>query len=337
VTAETDQEMFRYLAELSTLAEGRMSPTSRNQLVSRTRAEIESRVSDRKATRTADVRQILLGMGRPEALVMAEANKDPLYAARERQRRGGGSNAYGAASVFSPEVDPAIARLVTPESLSNPPFGGSGGSDSGGDALPGPEIPAEPDPFGAGSSDWYYSGEPEEGGAGRAGGSGGSDAAGPQIPIESLSSFTPAPGPAPAPPPPPIAAGPMVRRTAQGHTQALAAVTVLCVGAIVNAIAMSPYTIGIVIIGYLLAMTSYSYTPGEKRVALIGVPLTAFVFYAFGLFLARGRSTGHTTPLNSDQTWQAAKDGFTAVPTMLGLLGALYLLWRLFKAVAKSG
>ncbi|MEY9925898.1 hypothetical protein ABH926_000518 [Catenulispora sp. GP43] len=333
MTAETDQEMFRYLAELSTLAEGRMSPTSRNQLVSRTRTEIESRVTARKATRAADVRQILLGMGRPEALVMAEANKDPLYAARERQRRGvsGGGNAYGAASVFSPEVDPAVARLVTPESLTNPPPGGFGASDSEGDVLPGPEIPAEPDPFGAGSADWYYSGEPEEGGGEGGGG------AGPQIPIESGSSFTPAPGPAPAPPPPPMTAGPMVRRTANGHAQALAAVTVLCVGAIVNAVAMSPYTIAIVVVGYLLAMTSYSYTPGEKRFALIGVPLTAFVFYAFGLFLARGRSTGHDTPLNSSQTWQAAKDGFTAVPTMLGLLGALYLLWRLFKAVAKSG
>ena len=333
MTAETDQEMFRYLAELSTLAEGRMSPTSRNQLVSRTRAEIESRVMDRKATRTADVRQILLGMGRPEALVMAEANKDPLYAARERQRRGGGDvggTSYGAASVFSPEVDPAIARLVTPETLTNPPPGGFGGSDSDGDALPGPEIPAEPDPFGAGSHDWYYSGEPEAGGA--EGGAGG-----PQIPIESGSSFTPTPAPAPPAPPPPLAAGPMVRRTAQGHTQALAAVTVLCVGAIINAIAMSPYTIAIVVVGYLLAMTSYSYTPGEKRFALIGVPITAFVFYAFGLFLTRGRSTGHTTPVNSSATWQAAKDGFTAVPTMLGLLGALYLLWRLFKAVAKSG
>ena len=331
MTAETDQEMFRYLAELSTLAEGRMAPTTRNQLVSRTRAEIESRVSARGATKAADVRQILLGMGRPEALVMAEANKDPLYAARERQRRTGGdtSGSYGAASVFSPEVDPLIARLVTPETLTNPPPGGFGGSDSEGEALPGPEVPAEPDPFGAGSHDWSYGGEAEDGDGGSAGG-------GPQIPIESGTSFTPAPSPAPAPPPPPMAAGPMVRRTAQSHTPALAAVTVLCVGAIVNAIAMSPYTIAIVVVGYLLAMTSYSYTAGEKRFALIGVPLTAFVFYVFGLFLARGRSTGHNNP-NSNATWQAAKDGFTAVPTMLGLLGALYLLWRLFKAVAKSG
>jgi hypothetical protein len=330
VTAETDQEMFRYLAELSTLAEGRMSPSSRNQLVSRTRAEIESRVSARKATRAADVRQILLGMGRPEALVMAEANKDPLYAARERQSRGD-TTAYGAASVFSPEVDPAIARLVTPEALTNPPPGGFGGSDRDGEKLPGPEVPAEPDPFGAGSHDWHYSGEPE------AGGQGGDSAGGPQIPIESGTSFAPAPSPAPPPPPPPMAAGPMVRRTAQGHTQALVAVTVLCLGAIINAVAMSPYTIAIIVVGYLLAVTSYSFTPGEKRFALIGVPLTAFVFYAFGLFLARGRSTGHTAPANSGDTWQTAKDGFAAVPTMLGLLGALYLLWRLFKAVAKSG
>lgn len=334
MTAETDQEMFRYLAELSTLAEGRMSPTSRNQLVSRTRAEIESRVTARGATRSADVRQILLGMGRPEALVMAEANKDPLYGARERQRRGGGgnSNAYGAGSVFSPEVDPAIARLVTPETLTNPPPGGFGGSDSDGDALPGPEIPADPDPFGAGTADWHYSGEAEEGGRG-------GEARGPQIPIEAGSSFIPAPSPdtVPPPPPAPLTNSAMVRRTAQGHTQALAAVTVLCLGAIVNAIAMSPYTIAIVVVGYLLAMTSYSYTPGEKRFALIGVPITAFVFYVFGLFLARGRSTGHTTPLNSDANWQAAKDGFASVPTMLGLLGALYLLWRLFKTVAKSG
>jgi hypothetical protein len=335
VTAETDQEMFRYLAELSTLAEGRMSPTSRNQLVSRTRAEIESRVQARKATKAADVRQILLGLGRPEALVMAEANKDPLYGARERQRRGAdvGVNAYGAASVFSPEVDPSIARLVTPETLGSPLSDRYGASSSGGDALPGPEIPAEPDPFGAGAADWYYSGEPEESGRGGGGGS-----AGPQIPVESGSSFIPAsPPPALVSVPVPLGAGPMMRRTAQGHVQGLAAVVVLCLGAIVNAVAMSPYTIAIVVVGYVLALTSYSFTPGEKRFAIIGVPITAFLFYAFGLFLARGRSTGHTGPLNNDDTWQAAKDGFTAVPTMLGLLGALYLVWRLFKAVAKSG
>jgi len=335
VTAETDQEMFRYLAELSTLAEGRMSPTSRNQLVSRTRAEIESRVQARKATKAADVRQILLGLGRPEALVMAEANKDPLYGARERQRRGEiGVNAYGAASVFSPEVDPSVARLVTPETLGNRPSDRYGASDSSGETLPGPEIPAEPDPFGAGTADWYYSGEPDESGGERSGGAPTS----PQIPIESLSSFTPAATPpTPAAAPAPLAPGPMMRRTAQSHAQGLAAVLVLCLGAIVNAVAMSPYTIAIVVVGYLLAMTSYSFSAGEKRFALIGVPITAFLFYAFGLFLARGRSTGHNGPLNSDDTWQAAKDGFTAVPTMLGLLGALYLIWRLFKAVAKSG
>jgi len=99
---------------------------------------------------------------------------------------------------------------------------------------------------------------------------------------------------------------------------------------------MSPYTIAIVLLGYLLAMTSYSFSPAEKRFALIGVPIAAVLFYAFGLFLARGRSTGHSGPLSTSDTWQAAKDGLTAVPTMLGLLGALYLLWRLFRAVAKS-
>ncbi|GAA2013652.1 hypothetical protein GCM10009839_05550 [Catenulispora yoronensis] len=334
MTAETDQEMFRYLAELSTLAEGRMSPTSRNQLVSRTRAEIESRVSARKATKAADVRQILLGLGRPEALVMAEANKDPLYGARERQRRGAdvGVNAYGAASVFSPEVDPAVGRLVTPETVGNPPSDRYGASGSGGESLPGPEIPAEPDPFGAGSADWNYGSEAEESGGGGGGG------AGPQIPIEAGGSFTPASTPAaPVSVPAPMAPGPLMRRTAQGHAQGLAAVVVLCLGAIVNAVAMSPYTIAIVIVGYLLAVTSYSFTPGEKRFALIGVPIGALLFYAFGLFLARGRSTGHSGPLDSSDTWQAAKDGLTAVPTMLGLLGALYLVWRLFKAVAKSG
>ncbi|NUR62913.1 MAG: hypothetical protein HOV87_30305 [Catenulispora sp.] len=254
MTAETDQEMFRYLAELSTLAEGRMSPTSRNQLVSRTRAEIESRIRARKATKSADAKQILLGMGRPEALVMAEANKDPLYAARERQRRADvGVNAYGAASVFSPEVDPAVARLITPETVGNPPSDRYGASGSGGEALPGPEIPAEPDPFNAGAADWYYSGEPEESGGERGG-----PAAGPQIPVEAGTSFIPAaPPPAPVALPAPMAPGPLMRRTAQSHAQGLAAVAVLCVGAIVNAIAMSPYTIAIVIVGYLLALTSY--------------------------------------------------------------------------------
>lgn len=262
---------------------------------------------------------------------MAEANKDPLYAARERQLRASdiGVNAYGAASVFSPEVDPNVARLVTPEALTNPRPDRFGASDSSGETLPGPEIPAEPDPFNAGSGEWG-GGEPESGGRTEV-------ATGPQIPIESGGSFTtPAPPPS-APPAIPLAAGPLVRQTARSHTQAFVAVVVLCLGALVNAVALSPYTIAFILVGYLLAMTSYSFTAGEKRFALIGVPIAAFLFYAFGLFLARGRTTGHNAPLNHDDTWLAAKDGFAAVPTMLGLLGALYLLWRLFKAVAKSG
>jgi hypothetical protein len=350
VTAEAEQAILEFLGEVTTLAQGQMTPQNRNQLISWLRGEINSRAASRNATKASEIRQILLGMGTPQALVMVEANKDPLFRARqrERERQRAGSVGYGAGSVFSPEVDPTVARMVTPGSLSNPPSDRFGGS-SGGSVLPGPEVPLEPDPFGAGAGEWMGGEEAGEstltpvpmgggpqvplenggrrstGGGGSSGGGGGGASRGGAAPY----SFG-APG-----------SGPWVRnfgeKAARSHTQALVAVFVLFGGAVADAVVVSPYTIAVVLLGYLLAMTSYSFTSAEKRFALIGVPITAILFYAFGLFLARGRSTGHSTPINSSDTWQAARDGLTAVPTMLGLLSALYLLWRLFRAVAKSG
>ena len=339
MTAEADQAILEFLGEVTTLAQGQMTPQSRNALISRLRSEIESRAASRNATKASEIKQILLGMGTPQALVMVEANKDPLFRARqrERERQRAGAVGYGAGSVFSPEVDPTVAGMVTPESLTNPRSDRFGGS-SGGAALPGPEIPLEPDPFGAGVGEWLGEEAPEahlvpvpmSGG--------------PQIPVESAVPVV-APGPDRAGAAPYAfgspGSGPWVRnlseKVVRSHTQAIVATVILFGGAVANAATTSPYAIAIVLLGYLLAMTSYSFSSAEKRFALIGVPIAAILFYAFGLFLARGRSTGHDTPISDSDTWQAAKDGLTVLPTMLGLLSALYLLWRLFRSVAKSG
>jgi hypothetical protein len=338
VTAEADQAILEFLGEVTKLAQGQMTSQARNQLITRLRGEIESRAADRRATKAAEIRQILLGIGTPQALVMVEANKDPLFRARlrERERQRAGAGGYGAGSVFSPEVDPTVAGMVTPSSLANPRPDRFGGS-SGGSTLSGPEIPLEPDPFHAGVGEWVGE-EAPEGHLTPVPMSGG-----PQIPLES-SPLTGVSGPdrlgaAPyafgAP-----GSGPWVRnlseKVVRSHTQAIFAAVVMFGGAVANAFIMSPYTIAIILVGYLLAMTSYSFTPAEKRFAMIGVPIAAIMFYAFGLFLAEGRSTGHSKAVNDD-TWHAAKEGFTAVPTMLGLLGALYLLWRLFRSVVKTG
>lgn len=338
MTAEADQAILEFLGEVTNLAQGQMTPQNRNALIARLRGEIESRAVSRNATKASEIKQILLGMGTAQALVMVEANKDPLFRARqrERERLRAGAVGYGAGSVFSPEVDPTIAGMVTPESLGNPRSDRFGGS-SGGSTLPGPEIPLEPDPFGAGVGEWVGE-EAPEGHLTPVGGRG------PQIPLENglrgRLGGTDRGGAAPYSFGPP-GSGPWVRamseKVARSHAQSLVAVFVLFGGAAANAITSSPYTVAIILLGYLLAMTSYSFSSAEKRFALIGVPIGAILFYAFGLFLARGRSTGHDAPMNSSDTWQAAKDGFIAVPTMLGLLAALYLLWRLFRAVAKSG
>ena len=127
------------------------------------------------------------------------------------------------------------------------------------------------------------------------------------------------------------------RKAARSHTQGMVACLVLALGALANAAVMTPYSIAAILIGYLLALTSVSFSPGEKRFAMIGVPIAALFFYAVGLFFTHGRSTGHDGAQNTTDTLQAARDGFGAVPTMLGLLAALYLLWRLFKHVARTG
>lgn len=322
MSVETDQEMFRYLGEIAKLAEGQMTSSARTELVNRLRGQIEQRAAERKATKVSDMRQILLGLGTPQALVMAEANKDPLYRARLRERDRTAAAGLRAPSVFGSEVDPNVAGLVT-ASAANPPSD-SYGAESGGSAAPGPEVPADPDPFHAGQGEW----NDEDGAEG-----------GPQVPVETPGSpesssggiFRPLSG----------GGSPWMRsfgeKAARSHTQAMAACVVLAVGALANAAVMTPYSVGAILVGYLLAVTSYSYSPGEKRFAMIGVPVAAFFFYAVGLFLAHGRSTGHDGLQNSSDTVQAAKDGFAAVPTMLGLLAALYLLWRLFKQVARTG
>jgi len=123
---------------------------------------------------------------------------------------------------------------------------------------------------------------------------------------------------------------------ARSHTQAFVAIGALGLGSMLNAVYDTPYTIAAVLLGYLLAMTSYSYTLGEKRFAMIGVPIGAIVFYALGLLLTHGRLTGHSETLAAAGTLQAARDLAQSVPTMIGFLGALYFTWRLFRNVAKG-
>jgi hypothetical protein len=333
VTAEADQLVLDFLGRVADLAQGQMSPQSRSRLIERLRRDIDEKATERRAEQAAEIRQILLGMGTAEALVTVEANKDPLYKARLQAQRSG----YGAASVFSPEVDPAVASMVTPESLMNPPSDRFGGSSSRGEALSGPELPLDPDPFVAGRVDWpggdpsdtltmpvFDGGGPQvpmEGGAGRL------------TPAMPTGSFSPQLGSARS-----VRGMQRVGQSAaQNHTQAFVSIALLALGALMNAAMSTPYSVGAVILGYLLGMTSYSYTSSEKRFAMMGVPTGALLFYAFGLFLARGRSTGHTQPVDVSGTWQAAKDWFATVPTMLGLLAALYLAWRLARAIAKAG
>ena len=145
--------MFRFLGEVAKLAEGQMTASARTALVNRLRGQIEARATERRAAKSADMRQILLGLGTPQALVMAEANKDPLFRARQRERDRTVAAGSRAPSVFGSEVDPTVAQLVTPASVANPPSD-SFGAESGGSAAPGPEIPLDADPFHAGEGEW---------------------------------------------------------------------------------------------------------------------------------------------------------------------------------------
>jgi len=331
LTAEADQVVLDFLGKVADLAQGRMSPQSRSQLIERLRREISERRADRGAEKPTEVRQLLVGLGSAEALVTIEANKDPLYQARQAENRRRGSIG---GSVFSPEVDPSVAGMVTPGSLTNPRSDRFGATSSSGEALSGPESPLDPDPFGAGLGEW--AGDPTETLTMPAVSGGG-----PQIPREGNGGFSaPSQSGSVSYDFGPSRTGPWLRRfsqsAAQSHTQAFLAIAVLAVGAALNAVGASPIAIAVVLLGYLLAMTSYSYDVGEKRFAMIGVPLTAVLFYAFGLFLARGRSTGHDDPVSSD-TWHAARDWLATLPTMIGLLAALYLAWRLARSIAKVG
>ena len=347
--ADADQLVLDFLGQVADLAQGQMSPLNRAKLIDRLRLDIEKRARDRGVVKREDMRQILLGMGTAQALVTVEANKDPLFVARQKERLRSGFS--GSASIFSPEVDPRIASMVTPGSLLNPSSDRYGGYGAGGDSLPGPELPLDPDPFGAGVGEWS-TGEsgstltlpvvPTSGGGGT-GGAGGVAGGGPQVLQEGTggAAYTP-PKPVSAAPYTygPVGTGPWMRRfsqsAAQNHTQAFISVAVLAIGAALNAVVHSPYAIAAVLLGYLIAMTSYSYSLGEKRFAMLGVPLTAVLFYALGLLIMRGRSTGHTSA-QSTGTIQDAKDWLATVPTMIALLAALYLTWRLARSIAKAG
>ena len=291
LTAEADQLVLDYLGKVADLAQGRMSPQSRARLIERLRQDISKRVTERNAEKPGDIRQILLGLGTAEALVTVEANKDPLYRARQAERLRSG---FGAASVFSPEVDPQVAALVTPESLTNPVLRPVRRARRLRVAAPRSGVPFGPRPV--------RRRRRRVGGTGRHLG----DAVG----------LLRRPADPSGGQPPELSAGfgarGALRRSgrnravicrfsqsaAQNHTQASIAIAVLALGAAMNAVASSPYAVGRRLIGYLLGMTSYSVFARREaglrdiRSAHRGDPVLRLRPVP-----GRGRSTGHDQPV----------------------------------------
>ncbi len=101
----------------------------------------------------------------------------------------------------------------------------------------------------------------------------------------------------------------------------LIAVAVLLFGALINAPT-------ILIIGFVIVLSSLAFTSHDKRVAILGVPTVTGLIFGVTLWLrASGRVGGPA--LTADGVMAEVRDVLGLLPRMIGIFAACYLGWRI--------
>jgi hypothetical protein len=304
---QPEQRLFSYLSAVSDAASGRLSPAARSRFVEGLRERIQAE-RDRRGPDLHTLDRILEGLGDPVTLVDAEVQRDPDYQARLTAR-------LSAPTLDGPQVPiiDDLAELLAPQSPMGPYSPENRSSLPIGQALDGPEICLDPDPFapekavetvGALASATQTMVLPEL-----------NIPEGELDPVESPSE--------------------MARRMhalwligPREHPQEALAIALFLVGAILGQWV-------VLLVAALVACTSRFYNSLEKWTLLIGVPTGTALVYAIGFWLFRAGYWGGHKASTADLLSGAASF-FGTLPRIAAVLAALLLTWRLARGITRA-
>jgi len=308
LTARPDRDpehlLAAFLSKVADTAAPQLSPAARSRLLDTVRSTIaQERAENGMDVRTLD--RILTGLGDPVTIVDAEVQRDPESQKALATRLSRATPTTPA----SGNVDSEVAKQLAPDGHSRGPVHPVGLPGSG------PEICLDPDPF---AMEFEY--RPETVGA-----LGGPTAA----PAAEGGSASPAP----LPPASDGLVSDQIRTFWDGgpkkHPVEAIAIVLLLVGAL-----MGNWLV--LLAAVLVAFASRFYSPAEKWVLLVGVPVVSFLLFTLGFWLTTNGKPGGTSNKPADLL-NGVDSFFGPLPRMIALLGALFLAWRLARGVIRRG
>jgi hypothetical protein len=311
---QPEQRLFRYLSEVADEASGKLSPAARIRLVDSLRDTIEQERA-RRGKDLATLDRILHRLGDPVTVVDSEVQRDPDYQARLSARL---ARASGGPQV---PITDDLAALLAPASVT----GASGPlAQTAAVARPasdGPELCLDPDPFA------------------------------PEHAVETIGAIAAA-----------------TRPSAESATETTMTMVLPDLGELAaaeqqfspamarvrsawlygpkarpwEALAIGVFLVGavlglwvVLLLAGLVACTSRYYTSVEKWMLVVGVPVATGLVYAFGFWLHQRGFWGGTAVTTSGLLSGAASF-FGTLPRIAALLAALFLSWRLARAVTRQ-
>jgi hypothetical protein len=331
MSIEGDQVVYDYLSRVGDFAHGKLTPARRATLVAELRQRIEAERADTGADGPDEVRLLLQRVGDPDAVVAEELRRSPEHAVRRAERRPPALPGSPAASTEATTVLPSLTSPGPPtearrreempwwrateepeaQTSTGPPtprtpgpdVGPATGPATGPVAEPGPEPvarpvarPAPPGPAGGGSGIRV-------------------------VPVDGDGTVDRAADEARRP-----LAG-MTGVLGKGNKRELLAILVILAGGLWPSLIL-------VIIGFVIAVSSRVWPQGDKRFATLGVPVITAVTLAVMLWLRMSGRIG-TEPRHHGID-DLAKSYVTTLTRVIGLVSAVYLAWRLTR-VSRTG
>lgn len=305
---QPEQRLFGYLSEVADQASGKLAPAARIRFVESLRDTIEQeRV--RQGGDLATLDRILRRLGDPVTLVDHEVQRDPDYQARLSARLARASD--------GPQVPLTddLAELLAPP-VSGPAYAPNNLSTGPAAGFDGPELCLDPDPFA------------------------------PDHAVETVGALhAPAPPAATtltmmlpelsAPQGPEEPVSPVVSRMRsawlvgpRARPQEALAIALFLVGAVLGQWV-------VLLVAGLVACTSRYYTPVEKWALAVGVPVATALCYAFGFWLHQQGIWGGAK-VDGPDLLSGAATFFGTLPRIAALLAALFLSWRLARAISRQ-
>jgi hypothetical protein len=312
MSVQVDQLLYKYLSDIGDLAQGVLSQSRRSQLVSSLRSRIEQERDRQGITSAAAMRALLDNQfGPPAMVVAAESHRDPEYQQRLTERLTAPVESFTATT--DTRLDPTVPT----------------------DGTPRPQIPLDADPFAGlaaigGEVATAMSAEP-------ALATGDATTTATLPPVRDVFQTVPGGGMVSSQEspwrqqPPTQLAGRLIR----SRPREAIAMGLLVVGLVFGSwLPLGPWIP--LIVGYLVALTSYVFTPSEKRFALIGVPIGTLVIVSFGFWLHDTGAWGGTRVSHADVVGQGGTFLGT-VPRIISVVALLYFGWRLARRITRDG